>query len=294
MDFHRLRVFHTVARLRSFSRAGEELLLTQPAVSKQVRELEERLGFILLNRHGRQISLTDAGRIVFNHAERVLTLNEETRRALGDLEGLKRGYLRLGASSTPGIYLIPEAIARFRERYPGVEISLAISRSEEIAKGVLRDEFDLGFVGASSEAPLQVQPFARDELLLIAPPAHPLSQGRAISASALEGETLILREAGSGSRSLVEGELRRLGLHLRKTFVLNSPEAIKRAVAAGLGLSFISRFAVVPELKRGELSTVPLKGLRLERSLDIISRKDVRLPVSALAFAALLQKGRQR
>ncbi len=291
MDLHRLRVFHAVARLGSFSRAAEEVLLTQPAVSKQVRELEERLGFILLNRRGKQVSLTDAGRIVFNHAERVLALNEETRRALSDLEGLKRGYLHLGASSTPGTYLLPGVLAQFKERHPGIEISLAISRSEEIAKGVLRGEFDLGFVGAASQAGLHVQPFVRDELLLITPPGHLLSQGGAISPSALEGETLILREPGSGSRSLLEGELRRLGLKLGKSLIMESPEAIKRAVAAGLGLSFISRFAVALELKRGELSTVALKGLRLERSLDIISRKDVRLPVSALAFAALFRKG---
>ncbi len=147
MDFQHLTVFQAVARRLSFSRAADELNLSQPAVSKHIQLLEAELGVRLFQRVGRRVELTDAGRIVVDYAQRVSVLTEEVRRVLGELEGLQRGYLRLGASSTPGLYLIPEVLARFRKRYPAVQTTLAISNSADIARRVLAGEFDLGFVG---------------------------------------------------------------------------------------------------------------------------------------------------
>src|SRR3972149_4082409 len=194
MNFHHLQVFRTVARRLSYSRAAEELYISQPAVSRHVHALEKDLGAKLLGQSGNRVYLTDAGRIVFDYAQRVFALTEEAKRALLELEGLERGYLRLGASSTPGVYLLPAVITLFRQRYPGVEVSLAIGNSQQIEERVLRDELDLGFVGARFLPELHVQPYARDSLVLIVPLAHPFAEREAVSPRELEAEPFILRE----------------------------------------------------------------------------------------------------
>src|SRR5574341_613058 len=160
MNFHRLEVFYAVARLGSFSRAAEELYTSQPNVSKHVRQLEAELGTSLFHRLGAGIELTDAGRALYRYAGQVFDLTAELGRTLAELEGLERGYLRLGASSTPGLYLLPEMMAAFGRRYPGIEVSLLIGNSGQVVAEILAGKLDLGFVGGFVEAAgLQVQPF---------------------------------------------------------------------------------------------------------------------------------------
>lgn len=291
MNFHRLEVFYAVARLGSFSRAAEELYTSQPNVSKHVRQLEAELGTALFHRLGGGIELTDAGRAVYHYAQQVLDLTAEMQRTLAELEGLERGYLRLGASSTPGLYLLPEMMAAFGRRYSGLEVSLSIGNSAAVVEGVLAGKTDLGFMGGFVEtAGLQVQPFVADEVVLIAPPEHWLSGRTEVAARDLAGETFIVREAGSGTCQVMEGALERLGIHPRRRLELHGCEAVKRAVAAGLGLSFISRYAIGLELEQGVLTVLPGPGLTLPRQLYVISRKDARLSSAALAFLALARK----
>jgi len=290
LNLHRLRVFHAVARRESYSRAAEDLHISQPAVSKHVLDLEEELGAKLFHRLGRRIVLTEAGRLMTDYAQRIFLLADEARRALEELQGLERGRLHLGASSTPGNYLLPRALAAFRTRYPRLEISLDITASHDVLDRVIRQELDLGFVGATFAADLHVQPYVEDELILILRPGHPLASVRTIPREALEQEIFVLRDAASGTRTVAEAELKTRGITIRRLLELRSVEAVKQAVAEGLGISFISRYAVALEVRHKVLAVAADPSLRFRRPLVIISRKDARLSPSALAFAASVRK----
>ncbi|MDQ1300947.1 MAG: lysR-type protein [Chloroflexota bacterium] len=288
MDY-RLSVFRAVAQRQHFTRAADDLDLSQPAVSKHIRLLEAEWGVQLFHRLGSRVELTDAGRILADYAERVAVLAEEARRVLAEMAGLQRGYLRIGASATPGLYLLPEVLARFQVRYPGLEVTLAISNSADVARRVLDAECDLGFVGAPTEAAgLQVRPFAEDEIILIVPPGHALVQQRVLAPEIFAGATLILREAGSGTRQLVEAHLASLGLRPKRTLELPGCEAVKRAVAAGLGLAWIARRAVTLEIAHGLICAPEIPALRISRRLCVLTRKDARPTAASLAFLALV------
>src|SRR5688572_972505 len=222
MYSYRLQVFYAVATSGSFSRAAREILhISQPAVSKHVQALETELGVMLVQRVGKHVRLTEAGRIVQQYAEQVLGLAQETQRALRELQGLQRGTLRLGASSTPGIYLLPSVLATFARRYPGITLALEIANSQRVIDGVLNRQWDLGVVGVTpDEALLHVQPYCRDTLVLIVPPSHRLAGHATVTLADLVGETWILREAGSASGQLAERALRTHHLEQGHTLVL--------------------------------------------------------------------------
>ncbi|MBI4537453.1 MAG: LysR family transcriptional regulator [candidate division NC10 bacterium] len=290
LNLHRLRVFHAVARRESYSRAAEDLHISQPAVSKHVLDLEEELGVKLFHRLGRRIVLTEAGRLMTDYAQRIFTLADEARRALEELQGLERGTLRLGASTTPGCYLLPRVLAAFRARYPRLEVSLDIMASHDVVDRVIRQDLDLGFVGATFAADLHVQPYVEDELILILRPGHPLATLRTIPREALEEETFVLRDAASGTRTVAEAQLKERGIIIRRSLELRSVEAVKQAVTEGLGISFISRYAVALEIRHKVLAVAADPRLRFRRPLVMISRKDARLSPAALAFAASVRK----
>ncbi len=290
LNLHRLRVFHAVARRESYSRAAEDLHISQPAVSKHVLDLEEELGAKLFHRLGRRIVLTEAGRLMADYAQRIFLLADEARRALGELEGLERGRLTLGASSTPGNYLLPRALAVFRAKYPHLEISLDIMASHDVVDRILRQDLDLGFVGATFDAELHVQSYVEDELVLVLRPGHPLATVRTIPREALETETFILRDVASGTRTVADAEIKARGITIRRMLELRSVEAVKQAVAEGLGISFISRYAVALEVRHKVLAVAADPRLRFRRPLVMISRKDARLSPAALAFAASVRK----
>jgi len=292
MDFQRLAVFRAVARHLSFSRAADELHLTQPAVSKHIQQLEAELGVRLFHRVGRRVALTDAGRIVADYAQRVAVLTEEVRRVLEELEGLQRGFLRLGASTTPGLYLLPEILARFRKQYPRVETTLTITNSADVTRRVLAGEFDLGFVGVPVNTPgLQVRPFADDEIVLIVPAGHSLTRQRLFASDLLGTDTLIVREAGSATRQVAEAHLTQLGVVPGRVMELSGCEAVKRAVGAGLGVAFVSRYAITLEVAHRLVSVPPISEVRFARQLFLIARKDARPSAALLAFLALMGKG---
>lgn len=291
MDFPRLWVFRAVARHLNFSRAADELHLSQPAVSKHIRQLETELGVQLFQRLGNRVELTEAGRLLADYAQRVSMLTEEVRRVIEELKGLQRGHLRIGASTTPGLYMLPEMLARFQKKYPAIEATLTITNSADITRRVLSSEIDLGFVGAPVESPgLQVRPFAEDEIVLIVPAGHALARQRTFAPGLLARETLITREAGSGTRQIVESHLVSLGISPRRALEMSGCEAVKRATGAGLGVAFVSRRAVALEVAHRLVGVPEIPELRIARQLYLIARKDARHSAAALAFLAMVMK----
>jgi DNA-binding transcriptional LysR family regulator len=292
MYSYRLQVFHAVAMAGSVSRAAREILhISQPAVSNHVRALEEELGVLLLERVGKRVILTEAGQIMQRYAEQVLGLAQDTQRALRELQGLQRGTLRLGASSTPGIYLLPPVLAAFVARYPGITLEVEIANSQRVVDGVLARQWDLGLIGIPLEHPaLHVEPYWRDTLVLIVPPHHRLATRPAVTLADLVGETWISREAGSASGQVVNAVLHGAHLVQDHTLVLQGSEGVKQAVMAGLGIAMVSRFAVRLEVQQGVLRIVPVTDVDAERDLCLIWRHDSHLPAAMRAFLEVLHQ----
>ena len=290
MYSYRLQVFHAVATSGSFSRAAREILhISQPAVSKHVQALETELGVMLVQRVGKHVRLTEAGRLVQQYAEQVLGLAQETQRALRELQGLQRGTLRLGASSTPGIYLLPPVLAAFVARYPGITLALEIANSQRVVDGVLARQWDLGMIGIPLEHPqLHVQPYWRDTLVLIVSPHHRLATRSAVTLADLVGETWIFREAGSASGQVVRNVLNAVHLVQDHTLVLQGSEGVKQAVMAGLGIAMVSCLAITLEVQQGVLRVLPITDVQADRDLCLIWRQDSRLPAAVHAFLEVL------
>jgi len=287
-------VFLAVAKAGSFRAAAEAMHLSQPALSQHVAEMERELGTRLFDRLGRKVALTEAGRVLEDHAHRLFASLASAREAVADLSGLKRGSLVLGASTTPGIYVLPGIIAAFQQRYPGVALSLRIANSALIEEQIRRNELDLGVVGGH---PLRlgeecVAAGLLDELVLIVPPSHPWARRREIQPSLLEAERLLVREEGSATRQVTERALQRAGGHIKASMELGHTEAIKQAVMAGLGIAFVSIHAIRGEVAVGRLRAVRLKGLRIQRHFHIIHNEARTLSTSARAFIELLKVAR--
>jgi DNA-binding transcriptional LysR family regulator len=287
-------VFLAVAKAGSFRAAAEAMHLSQPALSQHVAEMERELGTRLFDRLGRKVALTEAGRVLEEHAHRLFASLASAREAVADLGGLKRGSLVLGASTTPGIYVLPGMIAAFQGKYPGVALSLRIGNSALIEEQIRGNELDLGVVGGH---PLRlgeecVAAGLLDELVLIVPPAHPWARRREIQPSLLEGERLLVREEGSATRQVTERALQRAGGHIKASMELGHTEAIKQAVIAGLGIAFVSIHAIRGEVAVGRLRAVRLKGLRIQRHFHIIHNEARTLSTSARAFIELLKTAR--
>ncbi|MBI1987051.1 MAG: LysR family transcriptional regulator [Nitrospinae bacterium] len=277
MTLHQLRIFRAVAHHLNFTRAAQELHLSQPSASMQIQQLEEELGTPLFEKVGKRVNLSEAGRVLEGYVHRVMALLEEAREAIGELKGLKRGHLHVGASTTPGIYLLPRIMGAFKARYPGIEVFLEIANTRQVAEKILRNEIDLGFVGGELEAKGEVKAelYLTDELILVAAPGHPLAGRGEVRPEELSGEGFILREPGSATRELalkaLEGKI-----EVKTAMELGNPEAVKQTVAAGLGVSFVSRFSVLSEIAEGKLVVVPVRGLSFKRPLFILSHRDKR------------------
>jgi DNA-binding transcriptional LysR family regulator len=285
VNYHHLRLFQTTARLGQMARAAEELHVSQPAISKQIGDLERALGSSLFERIGRRLRLTPAGEIVLAHADQIFGLTDELLSTLSDLKGLRRGRLLLGASTTVGEYLLPRAMGRFKREHPGVEMVLEIANTEHILERVLRKTVDLGFVGRHIQHDaIVVEPYLEDEVVMIAAPTHPLSRKRSVVASDLNGQPFITREPGSATRATAEAEAARLGIEVTRAMALGSNDAVKEAVAAGLGIGLISRHAIHSELRAGELRVLGVREWRGGRQLSIIYGRERRLHDLAQAF----------
>ena len=292
-NFHQLYIFHTVARLASFSKAAKELSISQPAVSIQVRELEKAMGSSLLHRMRRGLQLTDAGEAVFGYTQRIFSLAEEMESAVHDIQGLKSGRLTIGSSTTPGEYILPWAIGQFHRRYPDIEVSLSITNTQTVVDRIRNRELDLGMAGAVvSLEGLASFSYVSDDIVVIAAPAHPLAAKKRLTPQDLEGQDFILRETGSATRRTAEECLREHGVGVKTVMELGSNEAVKRAVAAGLGMGMMSKFGVIPDTQAAFLTVLDVRGWRCQRPLTVFYREDKHLPAAQRAFLRFLQEER--
>jgi DNA-binding transcriptional LysR family regulator len=285
MDVRDLQVFLSVAKHLNYTRAAEEVNLSQPSVSVRMRQLESDLGSKLFEQLGKKIALTEAGHLLVPYATRIIAAMSDARHAIDELQGLERGLLRIGASTTPGMYIIPKSIARFKECYPKIDIHLGIKDTREIEAGVIKNEFDFGFVGghlAGDE--IDVLPWLTDELVLIVPPTHTLARKKSVRKEDLERERFIVRESGSATRATIASHLKKWELQLQTAMEMENPESLKRAVQSGLGIAFISKFAVESELKAKTLATARIPRLTINRELKIVYRKDKHLSHAARKF----------
>lgn len=293
LNLHHLRIFQTLAACESYSRAAERLGISQPAVSMQVRKLEESVGLTLVTTRGRQVQLTGAGLELAGFATRILRLNDEAVAAMEELRGLRRGRVRVAASSTPGSYVLPAAVAAFRRLHPDVAVQLEVANTRAGLRQVAEGLADLAVVGEVAPDDLdgaRLEPLCDDCLVVVAPAGHPWAETGLITPEQLVAEPLILREEGSSTRAVLDRRLRTLGLGApRVAMELGSTEAVKQAVGAGLGPAVLSGWAVRWELEAGLLHRVETPGLDLTRQLHLV------LPAGPLspAAAAFLDAVRQ-
>ena len=270
MDLRQLLTFRTVVDKGSFSQAAEELEVSQPAVSFQIRALEERLGHRLLDRSGRRVRLTEAGEVVYRYARRMIGLEAELEREMGEIGTRVSGRLVLGSSTGPGEVLLPRLLGAFHEAHPEVKVSLVVSDTQTVCERVLDDELELGVVGAARpQRGLVFEPFVRDELVAIVPPGHPLADRGSVTLEELAAEPMLIQQEGSGVRSVVESALRESGVRdrdLKVAMELGLQQSVKAAVLDGFGITVISRLAVERELADGSLVALALEGAGLERS----------------------------
>jgi DNA-binding transcriptional LysR family regulator len=291
MNLNHLAIFHAVAQAGSMTLGAERLDISQPAVSKQVQDLERALGIHLFDRIGRRVHLSQAGEILADYARQLFALAHEAETAMADVRGARRGRLAVGASTTIGTYLLPGVVAEFWRRHPHVELLVQIENTEQVHRRLAGQELDLGLTeGLVEEEELDAEVFHQDELVLIAAPGHRLAGQARVPPSAVREEPFILREPGSGTRAVEERALARLKLPVRVVMALGSTEAIKRVVAEGVGLAIVSRLAVGAECAAGTLAVLPVAGLRIERPLHLVRRKGRREGPAMQAFCAVLRE----
>ena len=288
MDTRQLAAFCAVVERRSFSQAAERLGISQPAVSLQIRSLEERLGKQLLDRSGRRVEPTEAGKRLYRSAQRLLALEEQLLEDVaGEPDGELRGRLELGASTGPGETVLPVLLCEFQRRNPLVHVALSVSDTHTVVELVARRELELGVVGAARRhRSVTFEPFLRDEVVLACPPEHPFAD-RTVSLAELRGESLILMQQGAGVRLVIEDELRTVGVRLRDLDVrleLGLQESVRSAVRAGYGVAFISRAAIEADLAGGVLAAAQVEGIQPAREISLVRAAGRRQSAVAEAF----------
>src|SRR3984893_10597904 len=292
MDTRQLAAFCAVVERRSFSQAAEQLGVTQPAVSLQIRSLEKRPGLQRVDRAGGRVEPTEAARRLYRSAQRLLALEEQLLAELGEeAEGALTGRLEIGASTGPGGTVMPVVLAEFQQRHPGVRIALSVSDTQRVIEQVARRELELGVVGAQRRhRGVVFEPFFRDEVVLACPPGHPFA-GKTVPLEALRGGGVLVMQEGAGVRQLIEDELQRAGTRLRDLDVsleLGLQESVTSAVRGGYGVTFISRSAIESDLATGSLAEARVEGLALEREIFLVrasGRAETRAARAFVEFA---------
>lgn len=277
MADRRLQVFYTVAKQLSFTKAAEQLFMTQPAVTFQVKQLEEHFNTRLFERSHGRIALTPAGRLVMDYAEKILGMSDEMEKRVAELSGAMGGPLLLGASTTIAEFILPQILGEFKARYPQVQAYMTVGNSETIENRVADHSIDLGLIESPSHLPsVSIEVVCEDELVLICAPSHKLAKLKGVAPRQMVGEPYVSREVGSGTREFTDQHLRECKVSpddLNIVMELGSPEAIKGVVETGLGVSIMSRTRVVKERKLGTLVAVPLQP-RLIRTFSFVYPKE--------------------
>lgn len=288
MDLHRLEVFCKVVELRSFTRAAEAALLSQPTISEHIRTLEEMLGEKLLDRLGREVFPTQAGQILYRYAQKMLRLREEAIQAIATYRGELSGQLILGASTIPGTYILPKIIGSFKEQHPSIQLMLRISSSGKVVEAVLSGDLEIGLIGSQwKDRRLKTEEISSEELVLAVYPKHPWSGRDEVGMEEIYGEPFILREGNSGTRMVMTEILEAHGFDFSQLFVVAevaTTQAVIQCIKVGIGISILSQQAVEEDLERGSLVAVPLRGIRFHRPFYLIQRENRQLSPLYKAF----------
>ncbi len=285
-----LQLLVAVVRARSFTRAAREVHLTQPAVSMQIRQLEDSAGLPLFERVGKRLHLTHAGEEMQRYGQRVLAALNEAEDTFAALKGLRGGRISIAVVSTAK-YFAPKLFALFGARHPEVEVKLSVSNRGAVVQQLIANEVDLAIMGTPPRGlDTAASPFARHPLVVIAAPEHPLASRRRIPLKALEAERFVVREPGSGTRSAMERFFSGQDVRLKVLMEMDSNETIKQAVMAGMGLAFISQHTIGLEVATGVLKVLRVEGLPVMRQWFVVHRQEKRLPPAGEAFKAFVLK----
>jgi len=290
MDFDQLNTFLEVARLSSFSKAAETCFRTQPAISSQIRALEEEVGAKLFDRSGGKVSLTQPGKAFQKYAEQQMEARKQMIAALAEMEKVPRGELVVGANEGTCLHILPEVFAEFKKQYPGVAVSIRRSERAKVLENIIDNSVDFGVISIPvSDNRLTVVTIHRDELVLIAAAGHPLARMKSASIAEAAKFPLLWPKVGR-TRDALEELFHERGLKPNISMELDSSELLKRFVAADVGVGFIARSNVVEDVKAGVLAAVPIKDAQIRRDLALVFRKDKALSRAALAFIDIAVK----
>src|SRR5438874_8730027 len=290
MDFDQLETFLEVARHASFSRAAEKRFRTQPAISSQIRALEEEIGARLFDRSGGKVALTAAGKVFQQYAEEALQSRRVVMTTVEEMERVPRGEIVVAANEGTCLHILPEVFAEFKKQYPGVAVSIRRSERAKVLENIIDNSVDFGVISIPvSDNRLTVVTIHRDELLLIAAAGHPLARMKSASIAEAAKFPLLLPKVGR-TRDALEELFHERGLKPNISMELDSSELLKRFVAADVGVGFIARSNVVEDVKAGVLAAVPIKDAQIPRDLALVFRKDKALSRAALAFIDIAVK----
>ena len=297
IDLRHLETFCRVAELKSFTKAAEDLCLTQPTISGHIFSLEQSLSLRLFDRTGRKVRLTKAGQVLLQYTEKILSLRKELLNALSEFSEGIRGELSLGASTIPGEYILPKLMGEFKREHPFFTLSLKIADTQEILQYVLQGQVEFGIIGAKLNHPsLSYEKFEKDEIIVIASSDHFHPPKKRMGLEALIKEPWIIREEGSGTQMAVEKVLRKRGFSLKQFNVvteMGSTSSVKEGVKAGLGMAFVSKKAVKEELKQGILSQIEVEGIEpISRQIYIVQHRGRTLSPVGMEFLKFLRRNR--
>jgi DNA-binding transcriptional LysR family regulator len=299
IDFRHLETFCRVAGLKSFSKAADDLFLTQPTVSGHILSLEQSLSLRLFDRTSREARLTKAGEVFLEYALKILSFRKELLNALSEFSRGIRGELSLGASTIPGEYLLPKLMGDFKKEHPHFIISLKIADTKEIIQYILQDNVEFGIIGAKLNYPsLHYEKFEVDEIIVVAPSDHPLTRKKRVNLEELLREPWIIREEGSGTQMAVEKAIRKKGKSLKQFHVaieMGSTSSVKEGVKARLGLAFISGKATEEEIRQGFLSRIDVEGIEpIFRQIYIVSHRGRTLSPIGMEFLRFLKRKKEK
>jgi LysR family transcriptional regulator, low CO2-responsive transcriptional regulator len=294
MNLHHLSIFHAIAETGSISASAERMHISQPAISRQLKEFEKRMGVVLFERLPRGMRLTQPGEVLRNYAARLFEIVRTAEAAVRELSDARQGHVSIGASNTVGTYILPSLLARFRRSHPSIGISMFVGNTEQVSQGVHDLRFMLGFIEGPLHVPdLRVDRFIEDEIVPVASGDHPLSAKKRLTPADLSGQSLLMREPGSGTRELVETRLQRHGVRPGYIVEFGSTEAIKQAAVHGGGVAWLPRVCMPRELAAGELVRLPVKSLTIRRPLSVIRRSDGYTAPATEAFLEVLSVHRR-
>jgi DNA-binding transcriptional LysR family regulator len=296
MEDHRLKSFCLVVETKSFSRAARAKRVTQSAMSHLIKNLEEELGVQLLRREGREITPTPTGRVLYEHAKKILEDYVTMRHDLSTSLRAIRGLLCVGASRTPASHLLPQVLYNFTRDHPDIQVDLVVSNTDSIVQGLRDGRIDIGIVeGNISDNNIHAEAIAEDEVVIIAPEDHILVQKKAVAVQDLAAQTFILPEPGSGTRELIDDFFRHMGMDVKKIKVrmtLGSPELIVQMVQAGLGVAFASKWSVFTAVKEGTVKLLRVPDKKIKRHLYLIGMQRDPVSVSAKTFKEFIKQYR--